>query len=387
LAFVFFNGFAIAMTRPGGKMRGIWIPFMSYLIITFIFLASNPVALLGGIPMFAFASMYKAPYGLPFVETIFALMTVMAVYPTYLFFYVAIGTKDRFIKLKSLLMGIGMLLVPTNYAVMITGAVPSQCMLICIPLLLIGSSMVFFGYMLPRRIEGILFGRASASADSIESFVERFFVSPLAPTVIPVLTRPNVFSKTLGLTHQQMAGRNILLDFDPASNYEEAIRNFATEALAHAEPTVIFTRMNSATHSTLREQKAVKFFCLTQQVSVPKEFSENEMLLPANDSSLMLDVLDKTLKAHPEGNINVVFDSLSDLIMSISFEKTYRFIKYVIDLLASTGATVLFLLNQTAHDSKVEAGIRHLFSNQISFRKERMQLVKLSKLEVGKVET
>jgi hypothetical protein len=196
-----------------------------------------------------------------------------------------------------------------------------------------------------------------------------------------------VFSKTLGLSHEQIAGRKILLEFDPASNYEKTIQDFVAEALADAEKIVVFTRRGSTIHLSLREHKAVKFFCLTEQFSIPKEFSENEVLIPSGDASLMLDVLNKTLKAHPEDGINVVFDSLSDLVLSIGFDKTYRFIRYALEMLASPRNTVLFLLNRTAHDPKVASSLRSLFSNQIFFGEEGIQTVKLPKAEVGTVET
>ena len=195
----------------------------------------------------------------------------------------------------------------------------------------------------------------------------------------------DAFSKTLGLNHQQMTGRKVLLEFDPASNYEKAVQDFATEALANAEPIVVFTMRGSAIHSYLSEEKAVKFFCLTPQVSVPKEFSENEILLPSNDTPLMLDVFDKTLKAHPDGVINVVFDNLSDLVLSVGFEKTYRFMRYAVEMLASPKNTVLFLLNRSAHDPKVASSLRGLFSNHTFFGKEGMQSLKWSKAEITEV--
>ena len=339
---------------------------------------------IGGTTEFTFTSMYKKPHGPPLVETMLASMAVMAVYPIYLFFRVAKNTKDRIIKIKSLIIGTGIIIGTTAYAIEMTDAIAYQYMPIYRPMILVGTVIVFFGYLMPRQIERIIAGHAAVSEELVRSFVEEFFVYPVAPTE---RTQPNAFSKTLRLDHQQMVGRKILFEFEPASQYETTIKDFATEALANAELTIIFTRRGSAMHSYLREHKAVKFFCLTQQVSVPTEFSENEMLLPANDTSLMLDVFDKTLKAHPESNINVVFDSLSDLVLSIDFERTYRFMRYAIEMLASTRTTVLFLLNQTAHDSKVESSLRGLFSNQIFFGKGGIQIVKLSKIEVGKVET
>jgi len=386
LGYLFLNFFAVAMRKLDEKTRGIWIPLAALLIITFIVWASNPVVsgFIGGTTEFTLTSMYKAPYGLPLIETIIASMVVMAIYPIYLFFRIAKDTKERIIRIKSLLMGVGLFIASNAYSIEVTDAISYHYLPIYRPMIFVGIFVLAFGYMMPKRIERILVGRVLVSEESVKSFIEEFFLYPVAPTI---RTQQHAFSKTLGLNHQQMAGRKILLEFDPESHYEEVIQDFATEALANVEPTVIFTRRGNAIHSSLRGQKAVKFFCLTQQVSVPKEFSENEMLLPSNDTSLMLDVFDKTLKAHPQGVVNVVFDSLSDLILSVGFEKTYRFMRYAVEMLASPRNTVLFLLNQNAHDPKVASSLRGLFSDQISFGKEGIKTVKLSKAEVGKIET
>lgn len=216
----------------------------------------------------------------------------------------------------------------------------------------------------------------------LSAFIEDVVIPPKPPELAPpVCAKADVFSTTLGLKHEQMEGINILLEFDPQSRYENVIKDFATEALDNTKPTVIFTRRGSAIHSSLSEYKGVKFFCLTENVSVPKEFSENQVLLPSRDTSLMLGILDSALKAHPQVAINVVFDNLSDLLLSIGFDKTYRFIKFALEILYSPKNTVLFLLNQTAQDPKITSHIRNLFGNQVSFGKEGMQVTKLSEPE------
>jgi len=361
LGYLFMSIFAVAATKPKEKTRGIWIPFLAFLIITSIVWVFNPhvAGVFDGVTDFTFTSMYKEPYGLPFIETIIALMAVMAIFPIYLFFRIAKDSKERIIKIKSLLIGVGMSTGTIAGAIELTGAVSHEYMPIYRPIILIGSFIMFLGQLYPAH---------------------------LAVSTIP--TRPTqlrAFSKTLGLNHQQMVGRKILLEFDPASQYEKAIQDFVAEGLANAEKIVVFTRKGSTIHSSLHEEKAVKFFCSTQQFSIPKEFSENEVLLPAGDTSLMLSVLDKTLKAYPQSAINVVFD-LSDLVLSIGFDKTYLFLKYAVEILASPRNTVLFLLNQTAHDPKVASSLRSLFSDQISFGKQGIQTVKLSKAEVGTLE-
>jgi len=385
-AYVFLNMFAIALAKPGEKMRGIWISFACSLAITFIVWAFNPsvAGVISGTTEFTLTSTYKSPYGLPLVETVLALMGVMAIYPAYLFFHILKSTKERGIKIKSLLMGIGLLIATVAYAIEVTDAISYLYMPIYRPMIFVGIFILIFGYNMPKMIERKLTGHILEDEESVKSFVEKFFVEPVAPSI---RAQPHALSKTLGLNHQLMVGKKILLEFDPASHYEKVIQDFVTEALANVEPTFIFTRRGSGIHSFLSAQKAVKFLCLTQQVTVPREFSENEMLLPSNDTSLMLAALDQTLKAHPDDKISMVFDSLSDLVLSFGFEKTYNFVKYSMDMLSSPRITVLFLLNQTAHDPQVSSSLRGLFSNQVSIGKVGIQTVKLPKAETQVQET
>jgi len=385
LAYLFGVLFAVAMTKSAGK-RGVWVSSIAFSVITFIVWAVDPAieGVVGGTTEFTLTSLYKVPHGLPLIETVIVLMGVMASFPIYLFIHGARVTEDRGTKIKSYLMSIGMVVASSAYSIEVTGAVPYTYMPIYRPMIFVGAFVMYFSFMTPKWLEKKFVGFPPMSEKLVKSFIEEFFIHEIAPST---RVQPHAFSKTFGLNHQQMVGKRILLEFDPMSHYEKAIQDFATEALANAEPIVIFTRRGSAIHSSLHGQKAVKFFCLTQQVSVPKEFSENEILLPSNDTSLMLDVFDKTLKAHPQGVVNVVFDSLSDLILSVGFEKTYRFMRYAVEMLASPRNTVLFLLNQNAHGPKVTSSLRGLFSDQISFGKEGIQTVKLSQVEVGKVET
>jgi len=196
---------------------------------------------------------------------------------------------------------------------------------------------------------------------------------------IDLITQTDNFSKALGLTHRQITGSHILLDFDPSSNYEKIIENFATEALANAEPVALFTHKGSVIYSVLSNKKTLKVILSTQSISVPQVDAQmNAILLPANNTSLLLDALDKTLKSLPHGNLNIIFDSLSSLILSVGLQKTYQFVRYALDMLASTNSTALFLFNPDAHDQRVTSGLRSLFSNHVSYRKEGLQIVKLS---------
>jgi len=185
------------------------------------------------------------------------------------------------------------------------------------------------------------------------------------------------FSKQLGLTHEGLVGRNILLEINPVSRYENTIQDFALEAAANIESITVFTTRESAVYSILRRRENARFFILTQLVSAPQPNNiRDDILLPAKNTSLLLDALDKTLRANTFSHRNIIFDNLSTLVLSVGFEKTYSFVQYALELLSSKKTTALFLFNPSAHDSKVASGLRSLFNDQICYE-NRIEIVKL----------
>ncbi len=189
------------------------------------------------------------------------------------------------------------------------------------------------------------------------------------------------FSRRIGVNHKQVVGRNLLLEFDPATSYEEAIRDFVLEASANAETVIVFTSKGSIIHMTLSNQGNVKFLLLSQLTSTPKtDKYVDEISIPANNTSLLLDTLSKTVKSHPDGNFNFVFDNLTSLILQVGFDKTYNFVRYALEMLSSIDATTIFLFNPSAHDQKIASSLRSLFSNQVDFRKGELEIIKLPEL-------
>lgn len=212
----------------------------------------------------------------------------------------------------------------------------------------------------------------------LESLFERMYATTYTTRPIDLSKHAEVFSKALGLTHGQIVGKNILLEIDPASDYENVVQDFVTEALANAELVAVFTSRGSAIHSALSGQESVRFLFLSQRVSAPKvDASTNDILLPVGNASLLLDAFDKVLKARPERNLRIVFDDLSNLVLLMGFEKTYGFMRYVLEMLVSENVTSLFLLNSMAHDLEVISSIRSLFESQVRFQGNRLQIVRV----------
>jgi KaiC/GvpD/RAD55 family RecA-like ATPase len=195
---------------------------------------------------------------------------------------------------------------------------------------------------------------------------------------IDVLEYADAFSRRIDMPHPKLLGRKFLLEFDPASDYETVVKDFAREAMASLEPTIVFTSSTSAIYTSLAEQYPIKFFLMLTAISTPESISENEIVLPAKNTALILDSLNKILKTYTEENVFLVFDNISELIELVGFDKAYKFLLYVVEMLPQTKATAIFLLNKSAHEPQVVSRIRGLFHNLLTYEKDGLKIVKTS---------
>jgi len=190
----------------------------------------------------------------------------------------------------------------------------------------------------------------------------------LLKTKIPVLDlneSTDFFTRTVGLSHNELAGKKILLEYDPLSDYERVLRSLITEAVSNFERVVLFTRKDSPVHSTMVDEPGLKMFVLTSKVSYPKQESENRYLLPAFDSSLILDSLNKTIEAYAASSLTVVFDSISHQIFTVGTERAHSFVRQALELMVSNNITAIFLMNSGAHDSQTISYFEGLFDVEL----------------------
>ena len=175
------------------------------------------------------------------------------------------------------------------------------------------------------------------------------------------------FSKLLNTKHQALSKSRILLEYDPTSNYEDAIQKFAREFQANVEPIAIFTSMGSPTFRQFRGQHNLRLFTFSAKTSTPSKVSEEHVLLPERDTSLLLDAVDKLLQANHGRLVGMVFDVFTDLILFQGFEKGYGVLSSVVEMSESESASTLVLINFTALDERSLNGIRGLFRSQAKY--------------------
>ena len=132
------------------------------------------------------------------------------------------------------------------------------------------------------------------------------------------------FSRSFGMTHEQMIGKRILLEIDPTGDYQKALFDFVSEAKNSDEKLFIFTSANSTLHSKFLGTENVEFFLLASKASSTQQISEKETLLPASDLSILLNTFIRIQDVKMEKITDVLFDNLSDTILLCGFEKSYK---------------------------------------------------------------
>jgi len=201
--------------------------------------------------------------------------------------------------------------------------------------------------VLSRDVDRKLTSEAGADAHLTKPFTPAVLLAEVKKRIR--LSRGCRFSKQIGIDHKRLLGKKILLEFDPRTDYEMLVRDFAFECTFHRERVIVITQKGSAVDQVLRGEDKVKLFDLNPAI----RFSP-------------------ILKENSQGPLTIILDSLTDLALSERTEEeaymnTYKFAQNSLQVLAEPRITALFLLNPSAHDPRDVASLRGLFSNQLSY--------------------
>ncbi len=204
-------------------------------------------------------------------------------------------------------------------------------------------------------VTAIIFRKASTLAGFFESKQDSLTVSVSYP-----------FSKQLGVESSYLQGKSFLLEVNPSVSYEKTVRDFAQEFLSTKSFVFVFTSRGSPVYKSLSQVPDIKFYIVTTDVSYPRPTDKlNEILAPQHDSAVLLDLLNKTIKSTAGTGLALIFDNISDMILSSGFENCYKFIRHANEIMGEPRITSLFLITHGAHDEKVVNIIKSLFSNHL----------------------
>jgi len=91
------------------------------------------------------------------------------------------------------------------------------------------------------------------------------------------------------------------------------------------------------------------------------------MLVPRYEQSVLLSVIDKTLASNPQLKMLILFDDLTDLILTVGLESTYKFVKQANELLGAGRTTAAFFMTMSAQGTKETNVLRGMFTKQLSY--------------------
>jgi hypothetical protein len=238
----------------------------------------------------------------------------------------------------------------------------------------IGIDLLFFnGYLLSHGTDATPFGYLLASvAFGVSALVFRraslltAFFEPITPTGKIDAEFP--FTERLGVDNSFLDRRTLLLEADPSVAYEQVTMDFARQSLSNGQLVYVFTAKGSPIYHALRGINGLRFYILTPKVAYPKpeENEPSQILVPSDHSAVLLDLIDKTVAAaEAPTRVMIIFDSISDMILSTGFEETYKFIKQMNEATGNGRTTTIYLMTLGAHDERVVSFIRSLFPTQL----------------------
>jgi len=201
-------------------------------------------------------------------------------------------------------------------------------------------------------------------------------VNPTA-RVIDLAMQQDAFSSLFNMKHQDILGNRLLIEYEPTSDYEEVVQKFVREFQANVEAVAIFTSVGSPIYRQFRDQRNISLFSFSTKTSSPARVSNEQVLLPERDTSLLLDAVDKLLQALSKKRIGIVFDVFTDIILSQGFEKAYGVLSSVVEMTESENISILVLINYDALEPRVLGAVQGLFRSQLRFNFEGLKVIKL----------
>ena len=172
------------------------------------------------------------------------------------------------------------------------------------------------------------------------------------------------FSVRVGRQTGFLRGTISLFEANPSVSYEITLKGLASELISLNDSVFVITSRGSRVYRALSTLDQVRLFTMTTNVNyiVPTE-KQSEVLIPAHDPPLLLDIIDKAVKASTTRGVAFILDSLSDMILDIGFKDTYQFVKQALEICSRRRVTLVAILFLNAHEPPIINAMRSLFSN------------------------
>ncbi|MDG6905391.1 MAG: hypothetical protein JRN20_06385, partial [Nitrososphaerota archaeon] len=214
----------------------------------------------------------------------------------------------------------------------------------------------------------LTFNRASVYA----GFVDR-------PSSQGALMNTSHFSKLLKKDHEGIVGSQFLVEVDVNAMYEKTVTDFCLEFLSFNDGVLVVTPRSSVLHKALEEYKDIRFCLFSGSVSrpTPVEDGGGQILIPQDSLTDIVDVLETIWKQSKEDRRPaLVLDNLSDRVISVGLERTYKYLKEMLSILGEHKTTCFFLIHTGTLETKGLSLLRSLFGSILVVTGEKLTILK-----------
>ncbi|MCS4540489.1 MAG: hypothetical protein HYU03_07360 [Thaumarchaeota archaeon] len=208
--------------------------------------------------------------------------------------------------------------------------------------------------------------RAFRSAALLAGFVE---MAPKASaTSSPVRSGERVTT---------ISGKKALLEVDPSSKFEETLRDICNECIEAKRTVFVFTPMASRLYNAVVQLAEARLYTMSSDATYMKPTERvNEVQIPKYDVAILLDTLDRTVATTAGKEIVVLFDSISDMILSSDFDHCYKFLKQANEINIEPRITALFIVLKGVHKETTVRVVKSLFQSHFSIESSELKSVK-----------
>lgn len=331
--------------------------FMAYLAIVEAYLLVVQPFTSDLITNIAGVTLYDTVFDPFYVDLLFVVLLIFIVYPSLQLILSRKRTADKGVRRA-------LLILPVCWS-----AIGLEFLVFNGYLLIIGIDASSLGYIIGAvvfLITARIFRQATTFATLFAT------VATVAPT-----TTVSTLSSRLGQPQGFPEGRMMLFETSSSTDFEKAVQDYIQEVVSTGSSAFVFTSRGSPVYDSVSKEAGVRVYVFSSSISYPKESDKrDEILVPANDIPILLDVMSKFISVNPGAKIAIVFDSLSDIVLSQGLQECYKFVRQASSILNLPTISSLFLLTLGAHDEQTVSLIKSLFPNHLQLDQSGLKVTR-----------
>ena len=175
------------------------------------------------------------------------------------------------------------------------------------------------------------------------------------------------FADLLTFHDALLSNGSVLMEADPSQSFEFALRELVQDESRRSRISV-FTWRGSPVYPLLPRNEKVHVYVMTTQGSKSPPGRAGESVVPSHDERALLALIERAPKnEEAEERELIIFDSVSELLVSLGNERSQKFLKLAMQSLQASGRRSLFIMKLGYHDERTEQMVRALFSDRLLY--------------------